>query len=81
MEVIVFGMDNCAGCVTVKTALKQKCVEFVERDVMNVDHMEEAQKHGVRGVPTVIVVKGHDVHVFTGSAKPVIDSLLLQLGV
>lgn len=81
MEVIVFGMDNCAGCVTVKDVLKSKGVFFVEYDVMNTDHMEKAQSFGVRSVPTVVVEQGGVEHVFTGSTKPVIDSLLLQLGV
>jgi glutaredoxin len=81
MEVIVFGMENCAGCTTVKTVLKQKGVEFVERDVMNVEHMEEAQKHGVRSVPTVVLEASDGTHIFTGSSKMTIDSLLLHIGV
>lgn len=80
MEVKVFGMENCAGCVTVKQVLKSKGVLFEELDVMNVDHMSEAQKYGVRGVPTVVVECGGVEHFFTGSTKPVIDSLLLQIG-
>jgi glutaredoxin len=80
-EVIVFGMDDCAGCVTVKAVLKAKGVFFVEYDVMNTEHMAKAQEYGVRGVPTVVVkLEGVD-HFFTGSTKPVIDSLLLHIGV
>ena len=55
MEVIVFGMENCAGCTTVKNVLKLKRVEFVERDVMNTDHMEDASNYGVRSVPTTVL--------------------------
>lgn len=54
MEVIVFGMENCAGCGTVKRLLKENDVKFVERDVMNPEHMAEAQKYFVRGVPSVV---------------------------
>lgn len=77
MEVKVFGMENCAGCVTVKNVLKQKGVEFVERDVMNPDHMDEASKLGVRGVPTTVV----DGEVFVGSAPNTIKDILFAVGV
>lgn len=81
MEVIVFGMDNCSGCTTVKSVLKQKGVEFVERDVMNIDHMEEAQKHGVRGVPTTVVKHPDGVDVFVGSTLQTIDLIKFAVGV
>lgn len=80
MTIKVFGMENCSGCVTVKTLLKSKGVEFVERDVMNIEHMDEASKYGVRSVPTTVVTFGGVEHIFTGSTKPVLDSLLLQIG-
>lgn len=80
MQVKVFGMENCPGCVTVKTLLKNKGVEFIEYDVMNVDHMEEAQQNLVRSVPTVIVVDGQLEHVYTGSSKPTLDELMLKVG-
>lgn len=79
MEVKVFGMTNCAGCVTVKNILKQKGVEFVERDVMNVDHMEEAQKHGVRSVPTTVITHKDGVDVFVGSAQVTLDLIKLAV--
>lgn len=79
MEVKVFGMENCAGCVTVKNILKQKGVEFVERDVMNVDHMEEAQKHGVRSVPTTVITHKDGVDVFVGSAQVTLDLIKLAV--
>lgn len=79
MEVKLFGMTNCAGCVTVKNILKQKGVEFVERDVMNVDHMEEAQKHGVRSVPTTVITRKDGVDVFVGSAQVTLDLIKLAV--
>lgn len=81
MRVLVFGMVNCAGCTTVKNVLNQRGVEFAERDVMNVEHMAEAQIHGVRAVPTTVIT-GEDglSHVFTGSTKATIDSILLHVG-
>lgn len=54
MSVLVFGMENCPGCLTVKRLLTENNVLFEERDVMNVEHMAEAQEYGVRGVPTVV---------------------------
>ena len=79
MEVKVFGMTNCAGCVTVKNILNQKGVAFVERDVMNVDHMEEAQKHGVRSVPTTVITHKDGVDVFVGSAQVTLDLIKLAV--
>lgn len=81
MEVKVFGMTNCAGCDTVKTLLVNKGVEFEYRDVMNVNHMEEAARYGIRGVPTVVIERGGVEHFFTGSTKPIIDDILLHIGV
>lgn len=81
MEVIVFGMDNCAGCTTVKNVLTQKGVEFVPRDVMNVYHMDEAQKHGVRSVPTTVVKHAHGVDVFVGSSLATIEQIKLAVEV
>jgi len=79
MIVKVFGMANCAGCVTVKSVLKQKGVEFVELDVMNVDHMAEAQKHGVRGVPTTVVTHADGVDVFVGSTLQTLELIKLAV--
>lgn len=81
MSVKVFSMVNCAGCETVKALLSAKDVEFEQRDVMNPDHMAEAQQYGVRGVPTVVINKDGVEHIFTGSTKPVLDSILLHAGV
>lgn len=79
-QVKVFGMDNCPGCVTVKTLLKNKGVEFIEYDVMNVDHMDECQQNLIRSVPTVIVRQGNIEHVYTGSSKPTLDELMAKVG-
>lgn len=81
MEIKVFGMENCAGCVTVKNILNQKGIEFVERDVMNVEHMEEAQKHGVRSVPTTVITHKDGVDVFVGSAQVTLDLIKLAVEV
>lgn len=83
MRIKVFGADFCAGCKTVKEVLKSKGVEFVERDVNNIDHMEEAQLYKVRSIPT-IVVEYQDTsqhHTFVGVSKKTIDDLLETVGV
>lgn len=81
MEVKVFGMTNCGGCETVKSILKSKGVEFEYRDVMNVDHMDEAQKHGVRSVPTTVVTHTEGVDVFVGSSHQTIELIKFAVGV
>lgn len=80
VEVKVFSTENCAGCVTVKSVLQKMGVEYVERDVMNVNHMEEAQKHGVRAVPTTVVTHADGVDVFVGSSLQTIDLIKLAVG-
>lgn len=79
MSLTVFGMENCSGCVTVKRVLKDQGIEFEYRDVMNVDHMDEAMKHNVRSVPTVVYEAKDGVHIFTGASKMTIDSILLHI--
>lgn len=70
IEVKVFGMDNCSGCTTVKNVLKRKGVEYVERDVMNVNHMDEANKYGVRSVPTTVITwDTGEIEVVVGSNR------------
>lgn len=80
MEVKVFGMENCAGCTTVKNILKQNGVAFVERDVMNVDHMEEAQKHNVRSVPTTVIRHEEGIDVFVGSSAETLALIKFAVG-
>lgn len=75
----VFSMDNCSGCVTVKTMLQQQGVSYDEYDVMAVENMELAQKFGVRSVPTTVVAIGGTEHVFTGASKPTLDSIKLHI--
>lgn len=70
MEVIVFGMENCAGCVTVKNVLNTFGVKFKERDVMNPDHMVEAQEHGVRSVPSTFISYGEGAEEFIVGSQP-----------
>lgn len=83
MEVKVFGMTNCAGCVTVKDVLTAKGVEFIERDVMNPDHMSEASDLGIRGVPTTVIYDSNGVVRVksVGSTPDGIAKLLEILGV
>ena len=81
MEVIVFGTEGCAGCVTVKNLLKQHNIVFTELDVMNVDHMETAQKYGVRGIPTVVMPMQNSFGYVTGSDTKSIDLIKDMVGI
>lgn len=81
MDVIVFGMENCPGCVTVKRILKDHGIEFCEMDVMNPEHMAEAQYYGVRGVPSVVRVYQSNFGMVTGSRPQDIANILSMVGV
>lgn len=76
MEIKVFGMANCAGCETVKRILKGRSVAFIEYDVMNPAHMDEASKARVRGVPTTVISDGAGVHTYVGSTPLAIEGIL-----
>lgn len=82
MNVIVFGMDNCAGCVTVKTLLTQNGIKFQERDVMNPDHMAEAQEYGVRSVPSTFISYGEGEEKFiVGSTQQALKQIRESVGI
>lgn len=79
VEIKVFSMENCSGCVTVKNMLQQNGQSYSEYDVMDVENMELAQSFGVRSVPTTVLSIAGTEHVFTGASKPVLDSIKLYI--
>lgn len=80
MGVIVFSMENCAGCTTVKNILKSKGVEYTERDVNNIDHMEEAEQYRVRSLPTIVIRRSDDdFSVISGSSQRSLELLNKEL--
>lgn len=70
MSIKVFGATACPGCVTVKTLLGKRGIDFVEYDVNNVDDMEAAMAVGVRSIPTVVI--GSNVYI---GAKECVDAI------
>lgn len=81
MKVTVFGMENCAGCVTVKRLLDERGVTYDERDVMNPDHMAEASSLGVRGVPTVVIENNSSKVVLVGSERKTLAEIQKAVGI
>lgn len=85
MNVIVFGMENCAGCVTVKTLLTQNGINFEYRDVMNPDNMGAAQEVGVRSVPTTVIYdQGYsllDGVTYVGASQQVLKQIREAVGI
>lgn len=73
MEIKVFGATACPGCVTVKTLLGKRGINFVEYDVNNFDDMEVAMAFGVRSIPTVAI--GADVYVGANACVEAIQGL------
>lgn len=73
-DIIVYSSDNCPWCVKAKSYLKQRNIEFKEKNVA-LDMMaaqEMILKSGQRGIP-VIDIKGE---IVVGFDKIKIDSLL-----
>lgn len=64
-KVKVFSIEDCAGCITVKTILTQQGIPFEELDGFG----DEAMKYRVRTLPTTVV----DEHVVAGSSVAAID--------
>lgn len=81
MKIKLFSTEGCAGCVVVKKLLDDKGVVYETFDVMNVDHMAEASKFGVRGIPTIVIESGGVETIVTGSKPSDIERIKQALGV
>lgn len=82
MNIKVFGMTNCAGCVTVKSVLEQRGVEYEYFDVNHHADMEEAMKHNIRSVPTTVITHGdHSYETIVGSSPEQLKIILQSVGV
>ena len=56
VEVVVYTMTGCQHCAGVKTYLKEKGIEFTERNVLEDDGaMADFRELGYRGTPVTIV--------------------------
>lgn len=72
-NVTVYTSSTCPHCVTAKDYLKEKNVEFVEKNVQtDAEARKELIKMGHMGVP-VIVIDGEEI---VGFDKARIDSLI-----
>ncbi|OHW61442.1 glutaredoxin-3 [Andreesenia angusta] len=72
-NVTVYTSNTCPHCVTAKEYLKEKNVEFVEKNVQtDAEARKELIKMGHMGVP-VIVIDGEEI---VGFDKARIDSLI-----
>lgn len=72
-KVTVYTSSTCPHCVTAKDYLKEKNVEFVEKNVQtDAEARKELIKMGHMGVP-VIVIDGEEI---VGFDKARIDSLI-----
>lgn len=72
-KVVVYSSDTCPYCVAAKDFLKEKKVDFVEKNVTtDTEARNELIEKGYRGVP-VIVVGDEEI---VGFDKPRLESLL-----
>jgi glutaredoxin 3 len=72
-NVTVFTSNTCPHCVTAKEYLKEKNVDFVEKNVQtDPEARKELIKMGHMGVP-VIVIDGEEI---VGFDKARVDSLM-----
>ena len=76
-KVVVYTMPGCPACAGVKAYLREKGVEFTEKDVLaDEETMAEFRAAGYRGTPVTVV---GDTAV-TGLDKPKLDDALASLG-
>ena len=55
-KVVVFTMTGCPHCAAVKEFLKEKGVEFAERNVLDDDQaMADFRELGFRGTPVTLI--------------------------
>lgn len=53
-EIILYHQNGCGMCKAVEMLLKKKGIQFESR-LITVDNVEEAQKLGIMGTPTLVV--------------------------
>lgn len=72
-KVVVFSSNSCPYCVSAKDYLKEKGVEFEEKNIQE-DKVarKELMDRGHMGVPVILI----DEEEVVGFDKPKIDSLL-----
>lgn len=82
MKIKVFGMTNCSGCDTVKTLFELNSIDFEYVDVMNPEHMAEAQEYGVRSVPSTFISYGEGEEKFiVGSTQQALKQIREAVGI
>ena len=73
MSITVYSRPTCSPCKQVKSYLKRKGKDFVEKDVSNLQYAKEAVKlSGVISVPVILVGE----KVIIGPNIPVLASLI-----
>ena len=60
-KVIVVGADWCAACKALKTQLESKSIEFEYMDGDTEEGMTFCQYHGVRSLPTSLIIEDNDI--------------------
>lgn len=71
-KVIVFTSDTCPHCVTAKSYLKEKGIEFEEKNIKETENRKKLISMGFMGVPVILI----DDEAISGFDKNKIDSLL-----
>ncbi|AWZ48075.1 glutaredoxin family protein [Hathewaya limosa] len=71
-KVIVFTSDTCPHCITAKNYLKEKGIEFEERNVKETENRKKLISMGFMGVPVILI----DDEAVSGFDQNKIDSLL-----
>jgi len=70
MEIEIYSKDNCAQCLTAKSLIKQKCINYVERtlgkDISVQELMEKVEQTGstkpVRMAPQIFLNDENGAH-------------------
>ena len=60
-KVIVVGADWCSACKALKTQLESKSIEFEYMDGDTEEGMTFCQYHGVRSLPTSLIIEDNDI--------------------
>ena len=60
-KLIVVGTDWCGACKALKAQLESKSIEFEYMDGDTEEGMTFCQYHGVRSLPTSLIIEDNDI--------------------
>jgi len=82
VKLLFFSSSFCEPCMQTRGVLEQVSALVPTAAIAELDvaqHIEEAEKAGIRSTPTVIVLDSTDTEVFRAEGAPTVNQVLVAL--